>query len=102
MSEPESHLPLRVDILSNLQFFEYEEMMLGLLDQVKKINIGADESCNLEKRNVFASVEDEIYRLWGLKLHAWKVQVRDTELTLPPLQTGPFREIDTGTRYVAI
>ena len=96
MSEPESHPPLRVDVFSNMQFVEYEEMMLGLLDRIEKINIGADERCHLEKRNVFTSVEDEIHRLRGLKLHAWKVQSRDTESTLPPPTTGLFREIDTG------
>lgn len=100
--EPSPHLPLGVDILSNMQFIEYEETMLGLLDRIEKINTGADEQCGIAKQNLFSSIEDEIHRLQGLKLHAWKVQVKSAAITLPAPQSGPFREINTGTHVVFI
>lgn len=94
--------PLRCDIPSNLQFIEYEETMLGLLDVIEKINTGTDEQCRIAKKNIFSSVEDEILRLCGLKLHAWKAQAKSQSpaITCPAPQSGPFREIDTGTRLV--
>ena len=98
--EPSSIPRLRVDILSNVQFIEYEETMLSLLDRIEKINTGADEQCRMAKHNVFSSIEDELHRLRGLKLHAWKVQVKSTTIALPAPQSGPFREIDTGTQLV--
>jgi hypothetical protein len=97
VSDQEAHPPLRVDLNSNMQFVEYEEKMLSLLDRIEKVNTGADNDCFLEKQNLFSNVEEEIHRLRGLKLHAWKVQARSTEIALPPPQSGPFREIDTGT-----
>lgn len=100
MSDPSSHPPLRRDILSNMQFIVYEETMLGLLDRIEKINTGANEHCRIAKQNIFSSVEDEIHRLRGLKLHAWKFQEKSTEIALPAPQSGPFREIDTGMRLV--
>ena len=102
MLDHSSHPPLRVDTLSNMHFIEYEEVMLGLLDRIDKIHTGADEHCRLTKQNLFSSVEDEIHRLRGLKLHAWKVQANSTAIVLPAPQSGPFREIDTGTRFVTV
>lgn len=55
--------------------------MLGLLDRIEKIDAGADQQCRIAKKNIFSSVEDEILRLRGLKLHAWTVQ----ENLQPPL-----------------
>lgn len=109
MLEPSPHPPpLRVDILSNMQIIEYEEIMLGLLDRIEKINIRADEHCQehcgIARQNIFSSVEDEIHRLRGLKLHACKVRAKSTAIALPAPQSGPFREIDTasGTQLVAL
>lgn len=96
------HPPLRMDVISNVQFIEYEEIMLGLLDRIEKINTGADKDSGIAKRNLFSSIEDEIHRVRGLKLQAWKVQVKSTVITLPAPQSGPFREIDTGTQVVCI
>ena len=99
VSEPSSHPPLRVDILSNMRFIEYEENMLSLLDRIEKINTGADEQCRTAKHNVFSSVEDELHRLREMKLYSWKLQLKSANtVVLPAPQSGPFREIDTGTQ----
>jgi len=92
---PSSHLPpLRVDIMSNSCFIEYETVMFNLLDQVEKIKTGGRKECEVTKLNVFSSIEDELDHLQGLKLHAWK-RINDTFDTTAP-SSGPFREIDTG------
>jgi hypothetical protein len=61
--EPPPHLPLRVDVLSNVGFIEYEETMFNLLDRIEKIKTGDYQQCDIAKRNIFSSVEDELHRL---------------------------------------
>ena len=90
------HLPLRVDIMSNSHFIEYETVMFNLLDRVEKIKTGGRKECEVAKRNVSSSIEDELDRLRGLKLHAWK-RINDAFDCAAP-HSGPFREIDTGTK----
>lgn len=94
--EPPPHLPLRVDALSNMRFIEYEEVMFNLLDRIEKIKTGDYQQCDIAKRNVFSSVEDELDRLRGLKLCAWRRQAESASSVFPAPRSGPFREIDTG------
>jgi hypothetical protein len=94
--EPPPHLPLRVDVLSNMWFIEYEEMMFNLLDRIEKIKTGDYQQCDIAKQNVFSCVEDELDRLRGLKLSAWKRQAESTASVFPAPRSGAFREIDTG------
>ena len=92
--DPPPHLPLRVDIMSNSRFIEYETVMFNLLDQVEKIKTGGRKECEVAKLNVSSSIEDELDRLRGLKLHAWK-RINDAFDFATP-HVGSFREIDTG------
>jgi hypothetical protein len=94
--DPPPHLLLRVDIMSNSHFIEYEMVMFNLLDRVEKIKTGSRKECEVAKWNVSSSIEDELDRLQGLKLHAWK-SINDSFDCVAP-HSGPFREIDTGTK----
>jgi hypothetical protein len=97
--EPPPHLPLRVDVLSNVGFIEYEETMFNLLDRIEKIKTGDYQQCDIAKRNIFSSVEDELHRLRGVKVHSWKRQAASASSVFPALRTGPFREIETCERF---
>lgn len=90
--------PLRVDIMSNTQFIEYETRMFSLLDQIDKIKTGDHKECHVAKKNVLSSVEDEVHRLQGLKLHAWKNRAMDgsSDPTVPVSYLGSLK-INTGT-----
>ena len=95
--DPPPHLPpLRVDVMSNSRFIEYEMVIFNLLDRVEKIKTGGRKECEVAKLNVFSSIEDELNRLRGLKLHAWNRNNNAFDFEAP--HSGPFREIDTGTQ----
>jgi hypothetical protein len=97
--EPPPHIPLRVDIMSNTEFIEYEAVMFALLDRIDKIKTRGNEDCEVAKRNVLSSVEDEIDRLRGIKIHVWKSRAANGSQGSSIPRSGPFREIDTGTKY---
>lgn len=92
---PPPRLPLRVDMLANTKFIEYEELMFNLLDRIEKIKTQDYEHCDIAKRNIFSSVEDELHRLRGLKEYAWKRQAASASSLFPAPRSGPFREIET-------
>lgn len=94
--DPPSHLSLRVDIMSNSCFIEYETVMFNLLDRVEKIKTGGLKECTVAKLNVSSSIEDELDRLQGLKLHSW-MRIKEAFDCVAP-RSGPFKEIDTGTQ----
>jgi len=94
--DPPPRLSLRVDIMSNSHIIGYKTVLFNLLDRVKKIKTGGLEECEVAILNVSSSIEDELDRLRGLKLHAWK-RTDDAKYCAAPC-LGPFREIDTGTQ----
>ncbi len=98
--EPLPHIPLRVDITSNTEFIEYEAVMFALLDRIDRIVCGGCGDCEVARQNVFSSVEDEIDRLRGMKLHIWKSRATDGSFGSAVPRSGPFREIDTGMEYI--
>ena len=81
-------------------FIEYEETMFNLLDRIEKIKTGDYQQCDIAKQNVFSSVEDELDRLQGLKIRAWRTQAMSTSASsnFPAPRSGSFREIDTCKR----
>lgn len=97
--EPQPRIPLRVDIMSNAEFIEYEAVMFTLLDRIDKIETGAYDDCKVARQNVLSSIEDEIDRLRGIKLHVWNSQSTNGPSGSAVPLSGPFREIDTGMVY---
>ena len=97
--DPPPRLSLRVDIMSNSHVIGYEMVLFNLLDRVKKIKTGGLEECEVAILNVSSSIEDELDRLRGLKLHAWK-RTDDAKYCTAP-RSGPFREIDTGMQRMS-
>lgn len=95
--EPPPHIPLRVDIMSNTEFIEYEAVMFALLDRIDNIKTRGHQDCEVARRNIFSSVEDEIDRLRGIKLHVWKSRGTNGSLGSSVPDSGPLREIDTST-----
>ena len=94
--DPQPHPPLRPDIMSNTPFIEYETVMFSLLDQIEKVKAGDYKECQVARQNVLSSIEDEIDRLRGVKLHVWRGQANRDGATNISSSVQPLK-IDTGT-----
>ena len=94
--DPQPHLPLRTDIMSNMPFIEYETVMFNLLDQIEKVKTGEHKECQVARQNVLSSIEDEIDRLQGMKLHVWRGQADCDGATNISSSLGPLK-VNTGT-----
>ena len=94
--DPQPHPPLRADIMSNTPFIEYETVMFSLLDQIGKVKAGDYKECQVARQNVLSSIEDEIDRLRGVKLHVWRGQANCDGATNTSSSSRPLK-IDTGT-----